>query len=94
MRRLLARPTPPPPVQSETRIGPFEQKMSRQDMQRALAILGCTGADLGSANSLARRALSKFLADNQRPSSDRITNEVFFTLRELSVEGRKGPCSG
>jgi hypothetical protein len=85
---------PPAPPPSTTRIGLFEQRMSQKDMKRALDILGCIGADLGPAGSPARKALAKFLTDNSKPSSDRITNDVFFNLRDLKADGKQGTCSG
>jgi len=90
----LQRFNPPAPPASESRVGPFEQRMSQKDMKRAMDILGCSGTDLGPAGSQARRALAKFLTDNGRSSSDRITNAVFFDLRDIKAEGKQGACSG
>lgn len=90
----LQRFNPPPPPPSDTRIGPFEKKMSQKDMKRALDILGCPGTDLGLAGSPARKALTKFLTDNDKPSSDKVTNDVFFNLRDLKADGKQGTCSG
>jgi hypothetical protein len=90
----LPRFNPPPAVVSETRIGAFEQRMSQKDMKTAVDILGCTGSDLGPPGSPARRTLTKFLTDNGKPTSDRITNAVFFDLRDLKAEGKQGACSG
>ncbi|HET7679894.1 MAG TPA: hypothetical protein VFK79_07135 [Xanthobacteraceae bacterium] len=89
----LQRLAPLPATLGPTRIGPFEERMLRKDMERALSILGCAGTDLGPPGSPARKALAKFLADNGRPSSDRITNSVFFDLREIKAEGKQGSCS-
>jgi len=90
----LQRFNPPPPPPSATRIGVFETRMQQKDMKRALDILGCPGTDLGPADSPSRRALAKFLADNGRPSSERLTDDVFFNLREIKAEGKQGTCSG
>jgi hypothetical protein len=90
----LPRFIPPAPTLGDTRIGPFEQRMSQKDMNVALGILGCTGPDLGLAGSPARRTLTKFLAANDKPPSDRITNAVFFDLRDLKADGKQGTCGG
>jgi hypothetical protein len=82
---------PPPP--RTTAIGPFETRMSQKDMKTALDILGCPGTDLGPAGSQSRKALAKFLADNGKPSSDRLTDDVFFDLREIKAAGKQGSCS-
>jgi hypothetical protein len=90
----LQRFNPPPAVVIETRIGPFEQRgMSSRDLKAVLDILGCPGSDLGPTGSPARQALAKFLADNGRATSDRVTDGVFIDLRELRAEGKKGTCS-
>jgi hypothetical protein len=90
----LPRFNPPPPVVTESRIGPFEQRgMSSRDFRLVLDILGCSGSDLGPAGSPARRALARFLTDNGRPTSDKVTDGVFIDLRELKAEGKKGTCS-
>jgi hypothetical protein len=84
-----------PGVISDTRIGPYEQRgMSSKDFKAVLDILGCTGSDLGRPGSSARRTLTKFLTDNGREPSDRVTNSVFIDLREISAGGKKGTCSG
>lgn len=88
----LQRFDPPRPPPSATRIGRFESGMSQKDMQRALSILGCSGADLGPAGSQQRMALAKFLADNGNPASQTITDDVFITLRELKSQGKQGTC--
>jgi hypothetical protein len=84
-------PTPPP---SPTRLGPFETRVQQKDIKRALDILGCPGTDLGPAGSQSRKALAKFLTDNGKPSSDRLTDAVFFDLRDIKADGKQGTCSG
>ncbi len=88
----LQRFNPPLPSPADTRIGLFEQRMTSKDMQRALAILGCSGPDLGPAGSPRRKALAKFLTDNGQSASERITDDVFITLRELKSQGKQGTC--
>ena len=90
LRRFVQPARPPSP----TRLGRFETEMQAKDMKRAMDILGCQGADLGPVGSPARKALAKFLTDNGKASSDRVTNDVFFTLRELKADGKQGTCSG
>jgi hypothetical protein len=90
----LKRFEPPPPPPGRITLGPFEAKMSQKDMKRALDILGCSGTDLGPAGSPARKTLAKFLTDNSKPPSDRVTNDVFFNLRDLKADGKQGTCSG
>jgi len=82
--------TPAPAPAGRIFLGPFEERMSDKDMKRALAILGCPGPDLGVAGSDKRKALSKFLTDNGRSASDRLTDDAFIDLREI---GKKGNCS-
>jgi hypothetical protein len=89
----LPRFNPPPTPPSDTRVGRFEKQMSPKDMQKALQILGCPGPDLGRAGSSSRKALAKLLNENGRPSSERITDDVFFDLRELKAGGKQGTCS-
>jgi len=91
----LRRFNPPPPAlpPGATRIGPYEIKMSRKDMKRAVDIVGCPGTEFGPAGSPARKALAKFLTDNGRPSSEIVTDDVFFNLRELKAGGKQGTCS-
>jgi hypothetical protein len=85
---------PPPAVVSATRLGPFEQRgMSSKDLKVVLGVLGCSGDDLGPAGSPARKALAKFLTDNGRPSSDRVTDPVFMDIQDLKTAGKKGTCS-
>jgi hypothetical protein len=86
--------TPSQPQPGRVSIGPFEKRMSQKDLKRALDILGCPGTDFGLAGSPARKALAKFLIDNGKPSSDRVTNDVFFNLRDLKADGKQGTCSG
>jgi hypothetical protein len=101
---VVVRPAPPPPVvvtpgptspppPASGRVGPFEARMSQKDMQRALDIVGCPGKDFGPAGSMSRQALAKFLMENGRQASDRITDEVFFDLREIKAAGKQGTCS-
>jgi len=89
----LRRFNPPLPPPTEGRIGLYETKMSKKDMKKALDILGCQGPDLGPPNSPKRKALTKFLTDNGKPSSDKITDSVFFDLQDLKTEGKQGNCS-
>jgi hypothetical protein len=81
---------PPPPRESSGVVGPFEAKMSQKDMQRALDIVGCPGKNFGPKESPSRQALAKFLTDNGKQPSDRVTDGVFIDLREI---GKKGTCS-
>ena len=81
------------PTISDTRIGPFEERMSRKDMNRVLTILCSeTESDLGPANSQTRSKLSALLTANRKSASTRVTNEVFIILRELQSQG-KASCS-
>lgn len=81
------------PTISSTRIGPFEEKMSRKDMKRVLAILCSeTETDLGPENSQTRSKLSALLTANRKSASTRVTNEVFRVLGELQSQGRTS-CS-
>jgi len=89
----LPRFNPPPPPPSDTRIGPFELRMSQRDMKTALDIVGCAGMDFGPAGSATRKALSKFLAANGKMASERVTNDVFFDLRDIKGDGKQGNCS-
>ena len=81
------------PTISDTRIGPFEERMSRKDMNRVLTILCSeTETDLGPANSQTRSKLSALLTANRKSASTRVTNDVFIVLRELQSQG-KTSCS-
>ena len=81
------------PTISSTRIGPFEEKMSRKDMKRVLTILCSeTETDLGPENSQTRSKLSALLTANRKSASTRVTNEVFRVLGELQSQGRTS-CS-
>lgn len=90
----LQRFNPPALPPSDTRIGPFEKRMSQKDMKRALDIVGCPGTDFGLAGSPNRKALTKFLTDNGKSASDNVTNNVFFDLRDIKADGKQGTCSG
>jgi hypothetical protein len=88
----LQRFIPPPPPPGRVSIGPYEARMQQKEMNAILTTLGCKGTDLGPAGSPARQALSKFLTDNGEAASDRVTNDVAFTIRELRSQGKKGTC--
>jgi hypothetical protein len=87
--------TPLKPNLGPTRLGPYEQSgMQAKDFKIVLDVLSCpSAADLGPAGSPARKALTKFLTDNGRTSSDRVTDSVFMDIRDLKTAGKKGTCS-
>jgi hypothetical protein len=88
----LKRFTPPPPPPSETRIGAYEKGMQTKDMRFVLDVL-CrprTEGDLGVPGSPARKALAKFLADNQRTSVETLDRNAFIDVQELNEAGKKG----
>jgi hypothetical protein len=90
----IKRFTPPPPPPGRASLGPYEARMQQKEMNTILQILGCSGTDLGATGSPARVALSKFLTDNGEAASDRVTNDVAFTIRDLASQGKKGTCGG
>lgn len=80
-----------PVVQSETRLGLFESKMSSKDLKAVLVIL-CrpdSEKDLGPAGSPARADLNKFLTTNGKAASDRITQSVAADLTDLRFAGKR-----
>lgn len=86
---------PPPPVLTNTRLGRYEQGILKKDLNLVLNVLNCpaSATDLGPAGSPARKGLAQFLTDNGKPSSDRITVDVLFDIRELAGAKKKGTCS-
>jgi hypothetical protein len=80
-----------PTSTSDTRVGPFERKMSSKDMKSVLATLCVAGpdSDLGLPGSPARKALAGFLNANGKPSSESITESVSFDLQDLRMAGKR-----
>jgi hypothetical protein len=75
----------------ETRIGSFEKRMSKKDMNKVLAIL-CRPEkelDLGPAGSPARLALAAFLSANSKTASQIVDEGAFADLSDLQLAGRK-----
>jgi len=84
---VVARPTD---VTLTTRIGRYEQNMSSKDLKFVLNTLCVSGGDdLGPAGSDARRALTKFLTDNGKSASDKVTVDVWDDIRELKAAGKR-----
>jgi hypothetical protein len=79
------------PSTSDTRVGPFERKMSLKDMKSVLATLCVAGpdGDLGLPGSPARKALAGFLSANAKPPSESITESVSFDLQDLRMAGKR-----
>jgi hypothetical protein len=91
----VPKPTPTPtqtptPTSGGTRLGEFEEKMKPEAMKEVLTILCRPGdTDLGPAGSPTRKAMAGFLSANSKVSSEKVTKDVVFDLRDLQMTGKK-----